>query len=127
MSDREESLTQKQNLSELFSALKRVVAGNPRLQEMIRMQEKDNRQVLLNMSSLLRMVEQEQADPADVAPEAQYEPKVVSGWVMHDDEDTSAEPREAASTDEPVETASTKGRKSNFFDRAFLKSLKISP
>lgn len=124
MSDREESVARQQHLGELFAALKEVVAGSPRLQEIIRLQEKDNRQVLLNMSSILRMVEQELESDGEQAPAKVYRPKVVSGWMMPEGEalDDSPEQHEvdAESTEMPAR------KRMNFFDRAFLKSLKIS-
>lgn len=127
MSYQEEPLGKKKHLSELFAALKAVVAENPRLQEMIRAQEQDNRQVLLNMSSVLRMVEEEHVAGAEGVPAERYEPKVVAGWMMGDGtlvEDTAAEagtpPEEAAAPEDGAPSLM------NFFDRAFLKSLKIS-
>ncbi len=120
MKDREEPVAGNRQLTELFSALKEVVADHPHIQEMIRQQEQDRRQVLLNMSSVLRMVER---DGAGV--DEDFEPKAVSGWLGPDGLTTDA--------DEQVPTPMVESSLSgggvdelNFFDRAFLKSLKIS-
>ena len=125
MSDREEPLAGNQRLTELFSALKEVVAENPHIQEMIRHQEQDKRQVLLNMSSVLRMVEQDGDEFGE--PEAVFEPKAVTGWLGPDGltSDDGAD-MSAASTPAPSSPAMGVVGELNFFDRAFLKSLKIS-
>jgi|GEM_PF-1727318 len=145
MNNREEASVRQQYLGELFAALKTVLAEDPRLQEMVRMQEQDNRQVLLNMSSLLRMVEQEQSAPGSAGEP--YRPKVVQGWMMHDgdggtlagvgdaresglENDTGhgvdAAVRQSAAPLAAPEVPVQEPKRSNFFDRAFLKSLKIS-
>lgn len=121
----------KNHLSELFAALKAVVADSSRIQEMIRAQERDNRQVLLNMSSVLRMVEREKVARAQGVPTERYEPKVVAGWMMGDGtlvEDADAADTAPASDDDPEADpdADDVPAAMNFFDRAFLKSLKIS-
>ena len=127
----DEPLRKKRHLSELFSALKAVVASSPDLQALIRAQEQDNRQVLLNMSSVLRMVERErQAEAQGMAAEA-YEPRVVAGWMtgdgtlVHDRPAEGAAPADADPAGEAVRPESPDAPV-NFFDRAFLKSLKIS-
>lgn len=127
MSYPEDSAGSRRHLTELFSALKAVVAGSARIQEMIRAQERDNRQVLLNMSSVLRMVEKERLAEAQGVPTETYEPKVVAGWMMNDGTvvgDSAPEPDalsdDGAGPDEGEEPPM------NFFDRAFLRSLKIS-
>lgn len=128
MSDQEQPLGSRRHLSELFAALKAVVAGSERIQEMIRTQERDNRQVLLNMSSVLRMVERERRAEAEGMPAERYEPKVVAGWMTEDgtvveesSEGGAAEGREAGGDADAADGAGM-----NFFDRAFLRSLKIS-
>ncbi|MDH5526037.1 MAG: hypothetical protein OEY97_01860 [Nitrospirota bacterium] len=132
MSEHEEAQVRQRHLSELFSALKHVVADNPRLQEMIRMQEQDNRQVLLNMSSVLRMVEQEHEAALSGEPAAEpYRPKVVQGWMMHDEQGnavagTSGKVQTDIEEQEADDPQAEGGKRGNFFDRAFLKSLKIS-
>jgi hypothetical protein len=132
MSYQEEPLGSRRHLSELFSALKAVVAGSDRIQEMIRTQEKDNRQVLLNMSSVLRMVERERQAEADGMPAEHYEPKVVAGWMTEDGtvvEESSKggeTRREPAAEADGDEAPGEDGETMNFFDRAFLRSLKIS-
>jgi hypothetical protein len=135
MSYQEEPLGSRRNLSELFSALKAVVAGSEHIQEMIRTQERDNRQVLLNMSSVLRMVERERQAEADGVPAERYEPKVVAGWMTEDGTvvEDSAERRAPAHEAEPAgdtgapdDSDGADGEPMNFFDRAFLRSLKIS-
>ncbi|MBI5135984.1 MAG: hypothetical protein HZA24_01470 [Nitrospirae bacterium] len=108
MSEREEPLSGNQRLTELFAALKEVVADNPHIQEMIRLQEQDNRQVLLNMSSVLRMVEQ---DMEGDDQEAVFEPRAIAGWMAPEPADP------VVGAERPL---------LNFFDRAFLRSLKIS-
>ncbi len=120
MSDREEPLAGNQRLTELFSALKEVVADNPHIQEMIRHQEQDKRQVLLNMSSVLRMVEQDGDEFGE--PEAVFEPKAITGWIGPDGLSTD----DNAEMSTPSAPATGVVGELNFFDRAFLKSLKIS-
>jgi len=132
MSYQEEPLGNRRHLSELFSALKSVVAGSERIQEMIRIQERDNRQVLLNMSSVLRMVERERQAAADGVPAERYEPKVVAGWMTEDGTVVEESAERAAPTREADPAGDTgapedgDGEAMNFFDRAFLRSLKIS-
>jgi len=127
MSEQEEPVGSRRHLTELFAALKEVVAGNERIQRMIRTQERDNRQVLLNMSSVLRMVEREQEARDQGVPAERYEPKVVAGWMMNDGtmvgEKATAGPEEG---EEPAAETDGPARDMNFFDRAFLRSLKIS-
>ncbi len=124
MKDQGESKSRK--LTELFSAMKSVVADNLHIQEMIRMQEGDNRQVLVNMSSVLRLVEQ---DEDGTAGDATLRPSVVSGWVAEAQEAGAPDSLDIGEADEagpdaPGEPSRATG--GNFFDRAFLKSLKIS-
>jgi hypothetical protein len=137
MSEEADQAGGKRHLSELFAALKAVVADSPRIQEMIRAQEQDNRQVLLNMSSVLRMVEREKVARAKGVPTERYEPKVVAGWMMgdgtlvQDNEDHAADARRAEEDEpegDPEADPEPRGARPamNFFDRAFLKSLKIS-
>jgi hypothetical protein len=134
MSEEADQAGGKRHLSELFAALKSVVADSPRIQEMIRAQEQDNRQVLLNMSSVLRMVEREKVARAKGVPTERYEPKVVAGWMMGDGtlvEDNAAEARRGEGDEaeaDPEDDPEPRGTRPpmNFFDRAFLKSLKIS-
>ena len=125
-----EPARKKRHLSELFAALKAVVDANPNLQELIRAQEQDNRQVLLNMSSVLRMVERDRLAQAQGMETERYEPRVVAGWMrgdgtlvhgraQHTDEAGDAAPEALPEPDDH-------DGPSNFFDRAFLKSLKIS-
>lgn len=125
------------SLSELFAAFKSVVADNPHLQQIIRRQEEKNRQVLLNMSSVLRMVEKQVANPDQPEAEA-YAPRVVSGWLGAQAEalEPNAQRALPAPASEPSQTAEMDGGASapglpnkgelNFFDRAFLKSLRIT-
>ena len=80
----DEPARKKRHLSELFTALKAVVDANPNLQELIRAQEQDNRQVLLNMSSVLRMVERDRLARAQGMETERYEPRVVAGWMRDD-------------------------------------------
>lgn len=139
MSEREEPVAGSQRLTELFSALRDVVAENPRLQALISEQEQDNRQVLLNMSSVLRMVEQ--GDAGDIGEGAEsYQPRAIRGW-MGGEGDTGLELEgnetptadagdavvEAQSSNMPaLPSLSDEVPSMNFFDRAFLKSLKIT-
>jgi hypothetical protein len=124
MRDQEEAMPSKRHLSELFTALKAVVASSPSLQELIRAQEQDNRQVLLNMSSVLRMVERDRLAEAQGMETEQYVPKVVAGWMRDDGTLVHGRSRDAA--DDPVTEPDDPKGPMNFFDRAFLKSLKIS-
>lgn len=114
----------KRHLSELFTALKAVVASSPSLQELIRAQEQDNRQVLLNMSSVLRMVERDRLAEAEGMETERYEPRVVAGWMRGDG--TLVHGRSQDVEDDPAEDGEEGDGPMNFFDRAFLKSLKIS-
>ena len=132
MSEHKDQAAQNRNLTELFTVLKDIVAENPRIQDMIRLQEQDSRQVLLNMSSVLKMVEREAGGEAE-----DYQPKVVAGWMTPQGTVASngdLEGTEVASAPDgddappagvsgpPVPT----GDELNYFDRAFLKSLKFS-
>lgn len=131
MRDHDEPLPSKRHLSELFSALKAVVASSPNLQSLIRAQEQDNRQVLLNMSSVLRMVERERLAEAQGMATEEYEPRVVAGWMTGDGNLVHGRPAEGAARPEadPADRADDGDGPDvpvNFFDRAFLKSLKIS-
>lgn len=122
MRDQKEPAGRKRHLSELFAALKAVVASSASLQELIRAQEQDNRQVLLNMSSVLRMVERDRLAQAQGVETEQYVPRVVAGWMRGDG--TLVHGR--AEDVEPVTEPDAGDGPENFFDRAFLKSLKIS-
>lgn len=124
MRDHDETLPSKRHLSELFSALKAVVASSPNLQSLIRAQEQDNRQVLLNMSSVLRMVERDQAAEAEGVEVEQYVPKVVAGWMRGDG--TLVHGRSEDVNDDLDTDPDAPDGPMNYFDRAFLKSLKIS-
>jgi len=124
MRNQDEPTRKKRHLSELFTALKAVVASSPSLQELIRAQEQDNRQVLLNMSSVLRMVERDQVAEAEGVEVEQYEPKVVAGWMRGDG--TLVHGRSEDIDDGPEPGPDGPDGPMNFFDRAFLKSLKIS-
>jgi hypothetical protein len=124
MSDQDEPVGRKRHLSELFAALKAVVASSTSLQELIRAQEQDNRQVLLNMSSVLRMVERDRLARAQGVETEQYVPRVVAGWMRGDG--TLVHGRSEDVDAEPVTEPDDGDRPPNFFDRAFLKSLKIS-
>lgn len=104
--------TGREQLNELFSALKGVIADNPDIQSLIRLQEQGGRQVLLNMSSVLRMVDQER-EAEGGADRVTESPKVVEGYMVEDGESSGDAPREDAV-------------RPNFFDRAFLKSLNIT-
>lgn len=123
MKDQGESKERK--LTELFSAMKSVVADNLHIQEMIRMQEGDNRQVLVNMSSVLRLVEQ---DASGAEGGETLRPSVVSGWVAEEQAAASDGPEASDEEDDDPDAVGEPARAagSNFFDRAFLKSLKIS-
>jgi len=138
MSEKEEPVAGSQRLTELFSALRGVVAENPRLQALIREQEQDNRQVLLNMSSVLRMVEQGDAGELDGGAEL-YQPRAIRGWIGGDEGiELEGNTTPAADVAEPqaiepqvsnmpaLSALSDDVPSMNFFDRAFLKSLKIS-
>jgi hypothetical protein len=127
MRDQDEPARKKRHLSELFTALKAVVAANPNLQELIRAQEQDNRQVLLNMSSVLRMVERDRLARAQGMETERYEPRVVAGWMRGDGTLVHGRAQEAGDVEaEPVPEPDDSDGPTNFFDRAFLKSLKIS-
>jgi len=124
MRDQEEPAGRKRHLSELFAALKAVVASSTSLQELIRAQEQDNRQVLLNMSSVLRMVERDRLAQAQGVETEQYVPRVVAGWMRGDG--TLVHGRSEDVDAEPMREPEDGDGQANFFDRAFLKSLKIS-
>jgi len=130
MNDREEPVAGSQRLTELFSALRDVVAENPRLQALIREQEQDKRQVLLNMSSVLRLVEQGEGDAG--AEEDDFQPRAIRGWMgseTPESEGEGAAPQALPQPQAPAVSGALDGEtppSMNFFDKAFLKSLKIS-